>query len=99
VIDQENLNQKLHETIERFVENMTQVWVEIQKTSVLDLRQDPRPWHATVRAANTNGSILLDRYVCLLAPESKGPMGLQLAIAWLILGVVTENSELFSPPR
>ena len=99
MIDRDHLDKKLHEAIECFVETMTQAWLDIRKTQVLDLRQDPRPWQASVRAANTNGSILLDRYICLLAPEYNSQLRLEFAILWLTVGVVTEKSALFHPPR
>jgi hypothetical protein len=95
VIDWEILRREIEKAIGDFTQGMGGAWFEARRGYFLDLRVDPRPWDAPVRAANTNGTILLDRYACLLTPQGVRELGLGLAITWVLMGVVTEDSELF----
>ncbi len=97
VIDSETLRKEIHAAIDRFTGDAADRWSQARRTHFLDLRADPRPWWAPVRAANTNGSIVLDRYACLLTAEAIEHLGLALCVTLLTVGVVTEDSTLFAP--
>ncbi len=99
MFDIQHLNKEIERATARFVDCVTGIWVDAQSRYFLDLRTDPRPWSSPVRAANTNGSILLDRYSFLLRAEMINEVGLEFALALLCIGVTTENSELFRKPR
>ena len=95
MIDRETLRNEIERAVNRFSERASRTWWEARRRHFLDLRRDPRPWCSPVRAANTNGSILLDRYAWLVTPEVVDEVGLEFALTMITLGVVTEDSELF----
>ena len=95
MIDTETLRNEIERAVSQFADDSAKVWVEARRRHFLDLRADPRPWWSPVRAANTNGSILLDRYACLITPDAVEELGLELAIAMIVVGVVSEDSGLF----
>ena len=97
VIDTETLRKEIEQAVDRFAGDAARLWWEARRRHFLDLRADPRPWWSPVRAANTNGSILLDRYACLVTPEVVEELGFELSIALIVVGVVTEDSGVFGP--
>lgn len=99
MIDRETLRKEIERAVNRFADESAKLWVETRRRHFLDLRADPSPWWSPVRAANTNGSILLDRYAYLITAEGVEKLGLELAIAMIVVGIVTEDSGCFGRPR
>lgn len=99
MIDIRALREEVSRAIDRFEQRSAITWAVARRRYFLDLREDPSAWWSPVRAANTNGSILLDRYACVLTPEAIDALGWELAFALLTLGVTTERSALFHAPR
>ncbi|MFW5739230.1 MAG: hypothetical protein ACOC1F_02570 [Myxococcota bacterium] len=98
MIDGDKLTENLQRAVRRFTDTTTRLWVDARRRHFLDLRADPRPWWSPLRPANTNNSIVLDRYVRLIDPDVVEEIGPELAITWMLMGVVTEDSGLFRPP-
>lgn len=95
MIDTETLRKEIDRAVRRFADESAAMWILARRQHFLDLRQDPRPWWSPLQPANTNGSILLDRYVRLIEPDVVEEIGLEFAIAWMVMGVVTEESGVF----
>jgi hypothetical protein len=95
VVDLDGLRATIEQAVDRFTEDMTRVWEEACASYFVDLRRDPRPISAPFRPANTNGSILLDRYACLATPEAIRLLGWEMVLTWILVGVVTEGDPLF----
>ena len=96
MINAEILRRELTRALNRFAHESLQLWMRAQRQYFLDLRQDSCPWSSPLRPANTNGSVLLDCYVRLIDPKVVEEIGLEFAIAWMVMGVVTEKSGVFT---
>jgi len=97
VIDTETLRKEIDRAVTQFADDSARLWWGARRRHFRDFRENSRPWWSPVHAANTNGSILLDRYACLITPEMVQELGLELSIALIVVGVVTEESQVFGP--
>lgn len=95
MVDLDELRAAMEQAVDRFTDDMTRVWDEARARHFVDLRRDPRPLSAPFRPANTNGSILLDRYALLVTPEAIRFFGWEMVLTWIVVGVVTEGDPLF----
>jgi len=99
VIDLGNLRLEIEKAVDQFAEESERLWLQGKNRYFLDLREPSHFWTSPIRAANTNGSVLLDRYVFLLTPQAARVLGLDMALCLLVVGVVTEQSKLFCGPE
>jgi hypothetical protein len=105
VLDVGELGVCLEGAVSRFVDEVIRLWEAAQRVQpeeprgeprgVVDLAADPRPWDFPLRPANTNGSVLLDRFVPLLCRSALEQLGPELAIAMLTFAIVTDHTALW----
>jgi hypothetical protein len=95
VIDLEGLVEQIDLISSRYVDEITRDWDRQLQRYFVDLRKDPRPLSAPYRPANTNGSILLDKYAYFATSEAVHSLGWQQVMTLIALGVVTEGDPLF----
>lgn len=97
MLDTDRLRSRLEAAVERFADDVAGLYARAIENHI-DLGDDPRPWNAKRRPANTNGSVLLDQYGAMTTQSTLRELGPAFVIAVLTIGVVTEPRALFRSP-